>query len=173
MSAIVGGNRPGFTLLSITTRNQLLNSEADVKNKIWSLWLVASAGLVACDSGVFYAKFECSSPGQQHVATFFVNSGGGAAGWQVEKVNVRRTDEVIDFEEFSFSMSHGYDLAIKWNDDLSLSVYYPHGADIDLAQSIVYGSDQSPNYDEILDVRYFGVDAKEGFFVNHETGCLS
>lgn len=67
----------------------------------------------------------CPSPDGAHIAEFYRESGGGAAGWQAEYVSVRRADgepTVI------LQMSRGYDVVLNWQSPTVLEIGYPDDA---------------------------------------------
>lgn len=73
--------------------------------------------------------FECPSPNNKHIATFYRIYGGGAAGAQYLFVNLRKSSENFTSGDDFFEMAHGYDLRITWLNNDNIQIDYPSDAD--------------------------------------------
>lgn len=75
--------------------------------------------------------FDCASADGEKVASFYRVFGGGAAGWQLMRVSLRREEETFEADDFIFEMSHGYDVRLEWSDSQSLVIGYPDTARVE------------------------------------------
>jgi len=75
----------------------------------------------------------CVSPDGRYVAAFFVESGGGAAGYQYEYVEVRHQDDRS--KESVLSLKSGYQVQLTWLPRGRLRIAYPSDARVDHWQS--------------------------------------
>jgi hypothetical protein len=75
----------------------------------------------------------CASPDGKYVAAFFVESGGGAAGYQYEYVEVR--DQGDRSKESVLSLKSGYQVQLTWLPRGRLRIAYPSDARVDHWQS--------------------------------------
>lgn len=74
---------------------------------------------------------EIESPDGRYVATFYTISGGGAAGYVVERLKIMPRSQVFKADEdYVFEMRHAYKLDLEWRDDDFLIVTYPTDADV-------------------------------------------
>lgn len=100
-------------------------------------WVVGAAltlvGLLAFTACGHWTKvrFECPSPDKQFIATFYAMSGGGAAGWQYQYVNVRRTGATFRDAPWLAQLKNARDLRLSWLDASHLRVEYPDDARLD------------------------------------------
>ena len=78
-----------------------------------------------------------SSPSGKYIARFYRVYGGGAAGYQFLRIDVRSRDEVFRYDDSHvFHMRHGYEVELKWTDDTHLVVGYPAKADVDKQETM-------------------------------------
>ena len=83
---------------------------------------------VACDE--VRIKTTSQSPDDKYLASFYSMSGGGAAGWVVLRVNLRRTNDVFYTSDYVFEMNHGYQCELTWKGNAHLIVTYPAEANL-------------------------------------------
>ena len=67
------------------------------------------------------------------MATFYSVSGGGAAGFVVNRLNVRAAEERFDPDRYALSLNRGYDARLHWLRPDTLVVSYPREARVDSA----------------------------------------
>ena len=118
--------------------------------------------------------FECASPDGSKIATFYRVYGGGAAGYQYSRINIRNSDRPINLDSYSFSMSHGGDASIQWKTNKSLVIGYPKYADIQKATGTIFGTSQLYAPESELLVNYIGIDSHVGVFDSESkymSGC--
>src|SRR5258705_9569720 len=72
---------------------------------------------------------ECPAPDNAHVAVFFREYGGGAAGFQDEFVEVRKKGKADPVR--ILRLKHGYDIVLTWLSPMSLEIAYPDTARVD------------------------------------------
>lgn len=90
--------------------------------------LVASCGESPHDVSV---KKEVVSPDGKKVASFYIVSGGGAAGFVWATVKLRLKQEPLkDDDDYIFDMAHAYDIDLKWKSNQQLVVTYPGEAEV-------------------------------------------
>ena len=71
-----------------------------------------------------------SSPDGEYVATTYVAMGGGAAGWCYKRVSINKKSEPFSLEKererggYSFDVSCGSELEVKWESNRELLVSY-------------------------------------------------
>ena len=97
--------------------------------------------------------------------------GGGAAGYQESRINIREVGTHLNMDKYFFSMSHGYDVKITWLNNKLLKVEYPKYSDIHKAKGRVFGSNQAYNKDVVIKILYTGIDSNFGRFINGSSGC--
>lgn len=71
-----------------------------------------------------YNLSTSNSPNQNFISTTFSNSGGGAAGWCGQKVNIRKRDEVFDSGEYVFSTNCGTKILTNWEDNNTIRISF-------------------------------------------------
>jgi len=110
----------------------------------------------------------CAAPDKTHVAEFYIESGGGAAGWQEELVTVR--DPQGKKSTVVLKMNRGYDVILSWRSDLALNIYYPDTARVDHWQNEfdyrLTGSELSTWTDDLMKLP-----SKSGSFVSEKSHC--
>lgn len=77
--------------------------------------------------------YECPAPGGNHVASFYREYGGGAAGWQYEHVAVRSPADATP--SVVLTLKQGYDVTLEWFGPDELRIGYPSDARVDHWQS--------------------------------------
>lgn len=78
-----------------------------------------------------YVTKEVASPDGKNVASFYTISGGGAAGYVVNRLKIRPANQAFKADEnYVFDMRHGDDIHLEWRDDDYLILTYPAQADI-------------------------------------------
>ena len=82
--------------------------------------------LASCGDSV-EVLMECPSPSGDLVASFYRVMGGGAAGWQLFRVEVRRREDQLK-NDAAFEMQHAYGVRLEWSGDGMLTVGYPSSA---------------------------------------------
>jgi len=78
-----------------------------------------------------YAGLRLESPSGEYVAEFFGLGGGGAAGWANQ--NLRIAEAGAEFDTASqvvFKTRHGYQVCLRWLNDVGVLVEYPDEAEI-------------------------------------------
>ena len=107
-----------------------------------SLGLIASIFSLSCTNpSVVDIVFECPSPSGAAKAVFWVEGGGGAAGWMQGYLAVVAATLDIGSQLPGFPRSggrvfearHGFTLKVNWQDDNRLLVEYPDSAVLDYA----------------------------------------
>ena len=78
---------------------------------------------------------ECSSPDGKLIASFYTQSGGGAAGWVYDYVGVRSTDVPLDIDAPVMAMVRGQNTRLTWVDSRTLRVEHPSGATVLLSKA--------------------------------------
>ncbi len=73
---------------------------------------------------------ECSSPDGRLIASFYTQSGGGAAGWVYDYVSVRSADAPLDIDAPVMAMVRGQNTRLTWVDRRTLQVEHPSGATV-------------------------------------------
>jgi hypothetical protein len=73
---------------------------------------------------------ECSSPDGRVVATYYQESGGGAAGWAYQYLAVRDAAQPFDPSMPIFATSHGGPVRITWQDSSTLLIEYSSTASV-------------------------------------------
>lgn len=101
---------------------------------------------------------NCDSPDKKQTATFFIRSGGGAAGYQYEYLSLRETTEPFDYRGYILKLNGGYEIRIEWHGP-ELVVYYPNTARID---KMVQENG----------IRYEAAESRNGRFTNLQAGCF-
>jgi hypothetical protein len=80
---------------------------------------------------------QCPSPDSRLIAVFWVQGGGGAAGWMEQLVtvvpsNVRAADvpsrSMSEDYPYVLKLAHAENVRLRWRDDRSLRVEYPDSA---------------------------------------------
>lgn len=104
---------------------------------------------------------NCDSPDKKQIATFFIRSGGGAAGYQYEYLNLREATEPFDYRNYVLALNGGYEVRIEWHGP-EVVVYYPNTARVD---KMVKASGSK-------DIRYVAAESKNGLFDGLEEGCF-
>jgi hypothetical protein len=128
-----------------------------------AIFVVLMGLLSACGSQV-NIDFECPSPDGSLIATFYTESGGGAAGWIAGRVNLRRKDEPFSPKKFVFQMSHGYQARIDWSKANTLSIGYPFGADV---------SREASDFDPRLSIELKPYPSEDESFIDQSAaGCV-
>lgn len=118
--------------------------------------------LLACSSTVEEIT-TCPSPQGQKVASFFRVYGGGAAGWQVLRVSIRRAGEPLKPDVFVFEMKHGYDTRLEWLSEDRLLVGYPNNASVESTTTSALG----------VEIAFKALPSREGTFTEPSTrGCV-
>ena len=92
------------------------------------LRFVCLSALIAC--GDTKRKFDCASPDGERIATFYIESGGGAAGYAYEYVSVRPSTSEFSGSRKAFMMGHGYDTRLTCSGPRSLEIGYPDSATV-------------------------------------------
>jgi hypothetical protein len=77
--------------------------------------------------------FECPSPDGRRVAAFYTESGGGAAGWAYEHVEVRSPDDAAP--SVVLTLKNADRVLITWRDTNRVRIRYPDSARVDHWQS--------------------------------------
>lgn len=72
---------------------------------------------------------ECASPDDAYVARFYREYGGGAAGFQNEFVDVRKSKGGAPVRVMH--LNHGYDVVLTWLSPTLLEIGYPDSARVD------------------------------------------
>ncbi len=110
----------------------------------------------------------CVAPDKTHVAEFYIESGGGAAGWQTEFVAVRKQGD--SKRKVILDMNRGYDVVLNWKSPRQLEIYYPDSARIDHWQSQF---DYELAGDELLtwDNDLFKLPSKHGSLTTEKSHC--
>jgi hypothetical protein len=88
--------------------------------------LLCLLALVSCGSST-EVLMECPSPSGKLVASFYRVMGGGAAGWQVFRVEVRKPKTQYGSDS-AFEMQYAYSVRLEWSGDESLTIGYPSSA---------------------------------------------
>ncbi len=109
---------------------------------------------------------ECPSATGRHLATFYVISGGGAAGFQYEYVSVRPAHSPFQPLEYALQLKGGYDARLIWRGDTALLVEYPQDARVDSAATFVRLADS-------VALDYVARPAEGGQFAQAGSGCTS
>lgn len=74
---------------------------------------------------------EVRSPDGKTIATFYIISGGGAAGYVIIRLKIRpRSQTFKEDDNYVFEMRHGDDLGLKWQGNNHLIVTFEAGADV-------------------------------------------
>ena len=72
-----------------------------------------------------------ASPNKEYIATIYIVSGGGAAGYVYRLVNIRKRGEPFDPKKgIVFHMSGARELGLTWEDDKHLSIKHSKDAHI-------------------------------------------
>lgn len=72
-----------------------------------------------------------ASPDQSYMATSYSMMGGGAAGWCYVYVNIRKQNEQFNPDGgIVFGTRCGVEPELRWEDERSLSISYPHDAEV-------------------------------------------
>ena len=72
---------------------------------------------------------ECASPNGAYIAKFYREYGGGAAGFQDEFVDVRKSGGGDPVRVLK--LNHGYDVVLSWLSPTLLEIGYPDSARVD------------------------------------------
>ena len=72
---------------------------------------------------------ECGSPDSAYTARYYIEFGGGAAGWSYEYVSVRRNDN--NAERVVLKLKGSQDVSFRWVSNLWLEIAYPDNARVD------------------------------------------
>lgn len=98
-----------------------------------------SSGIATRDVGVVRTS---SSPNKSHLATVYVVSAGGAAGYAYRLVNIRGSSDPFDPEKgIVFQMTGAGELDVMWEDDEHLTVKHPKSANV-YTQAMAWGSER-------------------------------
>ncbi|MGH7259119.1 MAG: hypothetical protein ACREI9_00370 [Nitrospiraceae bacterium] len=110
---------------------------------------------------------ECTSPDGQILASFYIYSGGGAAGYQLERVNIRESGNPFEPQSYVLELKDGYDIHLFWQAPLRLLVEYPSDARLDQAipQYLVGG--------KAIEIHYRALPSKNGLFLDGKTECMN
>jgi len=128
------------------------------------------SALCACGKETAYRRLvlTCASPDNAHVAEFYIESGGGAAGWQEELVAVR--NPAGSQSTVVLRMNRGYDAILSWRSNLTLDIYYPDTARVDHWQNEfdyrLTGSQFSVWTNDLIKLP-----SKSGSFVSEKSHC--
>jgi hypothetical protein len=79
------------------------------------------------------------SPDDGYVATIYTISGGGAAGWCEQRIEINSKDKPFDMEktkgaDFCFSADCGKVLQVKWESTNSIQIKYTIGDGVSIYQ---------------------------------------
>lgn len=78
---------------------------------------------------------EIPSPNGSHVATSYVDMGGGAAGWCMAEVNVRPAGKELPANEHIFASHCGTKVELSWDSDNQLTIKFtPDDIDFGVSQ---------------------------------------
>jgi hypothetical protein len=111
---------------------------------------------------------ECKAPDGEHIAEFYREYGGGAAGSQSEFVSVRRSD--TSKRQVVLEMDRGYDVRLDWTSANHLVITYPGTARVRLYKSefdVQIGGDKYRSWGSELK----SAESTEGQFVTGKTAC--
>lgn len=106
----------------------------------------------------------CTSPDNVHVAVFYREFAGGAAGFQYEYVAVK--DREGTSETVVLKMKGGYDVVLTWLSPKKLEIAYPDSARVDDSQSDPKQENQL-NWTTSLK----RLESKDGLFTSEKTRC--
>jgi len=109
--------------------------------------------------------FACPSPSGQLVATFYRVSSGDRPGDQVLSINIRPVGKDFNSSMQSFSFRHGYDAIIHWNSDHVMGIDYPRGSEILHQENVVFGTSQTFNEAERIQLNYQEIPSTHGYFI--------
>lgn len=101
-----------------------------VLSVLWVLW-VLYLFLVASTTTVVQ---QLPSPDGRFIATYFINSGGGAAGWMYERVSLRQATNTFNKDDYIFQVSHS-EATLSWQDNRTLRVTYPADTNVQHQES--------------------------------------
>jgi hypothetical protein len=141
-----------------------------VRVALVSLGLALSFAGVGCDARrETETLLECASPDGAYVARFYREYGGGAAGFQNEFVDVRKSKGGASVRVMH--LNHGYDVVLTWLSPTLLEIGYPDSARVDHWQdwfaSELKGSDLT-----WWKTRIKQVPSSNGSFSNERTRCV-
>jgi hypothetical protein len=106
--------------------------------------------------------FRCKSADGRHVATFYREFGGGAAGFQYEFVSVEevggRTRDVL-------TLKGGYDARLHWKQPGLLEIGYPNTARVDQSRNS-FGRRMEGR------VELVPLPSRDGSFTEAQSGCI-
>ncbi len=92
---------------------------------------------------------EAISPNQHYVATTYVDSGGGAAGWCARVVAIRKTDQQFNPDQNRvFNIQCDSKVEVAWTNDSNLLIKFASAADS------VSVSQQSLSVDKAVKISY-------------------
>jgi len=121
----------GFTQSVVFDHASKGRNQHDMYLEIALALLTSLLMTISCSSDEITIEKESTSAAGSYTATFYVISGGGAAGWVVMRVNLRSKGETFRPNKGDiFEMRHAYELDLKWQDDRHLTVEYPNVAQI-------------------------------------------
>jgi hypothetical protein len=127
------------------------------------LALVVLQPLTACDHGT-KLRFECPSPNKRFIASFYTMSGGGAAGWMYQYINVRPAGRALRDAQWRAKLKNARDLRLTWLDASRLRVEYPDSARLDDKRTS-YGEDKA------IAIDYVAQPKGAGGFADGTGGC--
>ncbi|GJG88956.1 hypothetical protein tb265_41370 [Gemmatimonadetes bacterium T265] len=112
-----------------------------VRPRTWFLVAVGALGAPACSRfgsrTVFQAVAVCPSPDGRYAATFFRQSGGGAAGWALGGVQLHRADTVAaEARRPAFAAYQSWTGHVYWSGPREVTVEYPAVASVRLLEGV-------------------------------------
>ena len=108
-----------------------ISSEMTRKRLLQSAILASVLVINGCGADEITVERQVPSPSGSYIASFYVIAGGGAAGYVLLRVNVRKgTEPFKPYKGDIFEMRHAYEAGLTWPDDQHLVIVYPNVADI-------------------------------------------
>jgi hypothetical protein len=133
-----------------------------------SVNIVVVAMFAAACGQVRQNMLQCSSPDGSHIATFYREYGGGAAGSQYEYVSVRKRSS--DGEVVVLELKRGYDSILTWLSPMHLEITYPDTARVDHWQSW-FAFESSGNELREGTTTLRTLHSKDGSFIGDKARC--
>ena len=113
---------------------------------------------------------ECASPDKAYVASFYIEFGGGAAGFEYEYVGVRKANG--GHEVAVLKLNRGYDMVLTWLSPTRLEMAYPDTARVDHWQN-TFDFEQVGSDLKEWTTTLRQIPSKQGSFVTEKTRCGS
>lgn len=108
---------------------------------------------------------ECPSPDHLMTASFSNYSGGGAAGYQFQRVSIHTSEGTVAPQSYPVELKGAYHIRFTWRTPELLLVEYPSDARVDR---------QIPRFvvdNKTINLEYRTVPSKGGLFIHGDSEC--